>query len=330
MSEFNAPRRGSKSFYPRVRAAKQTPSIKGYGVENKPLNFLCYKVGMVQVLGKNIHKASPSFNHEVVAPATVVECPPMKIFGVRAYSKAEIGFAVLSDVLFETHDSKLERKISNFKHKTSKKEKKDIKKDYYTLDDFEKELNEIEYFTLLANTQPSFKKTPDVTELFLGGTKEQQLAFIKEKLGKEVTINDVFNEGDYLDVKAVTKGKGIQGPVKRFHVRSLRPKAKKQRIVGSISPWNPSTVMWTVARPGQMGYHNRTESNKKIIKISSDVNEVNPKAGFMNFGLVKGQYALIFGSLPGTVKRCIAFRKSIRPAQQRGVQLEKVDKIIKK
>ena len=74
MAEFNAPRRGSKSFYPRVRAAKQTPSMKGYGSENKPLNFLCYKVGMTQVVGKNVHKASPSFNQEVVVPVTVVEC----------------------------------------------------------------------------------------------------------------------------------------------------------------------------------------------------------------------------------------------------------------
>ena len=140
----------------------------------------------------------------------------------------------------------------------------------------------------------------------------------------------MFNEGDYLDVKAVTKGKGIQGPVKRFHVRKLRPKAKKQRIVGSIGPWNPSTVMWMVARPGQMGYHNRTESNKRILKISSNVSEVNPKAGFNKFGMVEGQYALIFGSVPGSIKRCIALRKSIRPEQQKGVQLEKVDKILKK
>ena len=115
MSEFNAPRRGSLSYYPRVRAAKQTPSLKGYGTENKPLNFLCYKVGMVQVQGKNVHKASPTFNQEVVAPATVVECPPLKVFGVRAYEKAEIGFCALSDVTAENTDKELKRKILNFK-----------------------------------------------------------------------------------------------------------------------------------------------------------------------------------------------------------------------
>jgi large subunit ribosomal protein L3 len=337
MSEFNAPRRGSISYYPRVRAAKQTPSLKGYAVPGeaaKPLNFLCYKAGMVQVLGKNVHKASPSFNMEVVAPATVLECPPLKVFGVRAYEKAEIGYSALSDVIAENIDKELKRTILNFnqpQNKEGKKNKADSKKEEaYTIDDFEKELADIEYFTLLVHTRPSFKKTPAVSEIFLGGTKEQQFAYAKEKLGKEVTIEETFKEGDFLDVRAVTKGKGFQGPVKRFGVRSLRPKNKKQRVVGSIGPWHPNTVMFTVARAGQMGYHNRTESNKKIIKMSKNVSEINPKSGFKNFGMVEGEYALVFGSLPGPSKRCIALRKSLRPAQHSGVQLQSVEKIINK
>jgi len=335
MSEFNAPRRGSLSYYPRVRAAKQTPSLKGYGTENKPLNFLCYKVGMVQVQGKNVHKASPTFNQEVVAPATVVECPPLKVFGVRAYEKAEIGFCALSDVTAENTDKELKRKILNFKQPQNNEDKKENKtdskkNDIYTIADFEKEIADIAYFTLLVHTKPSFKKTPEVSEIFLGGTKEQQLAYAKEKLGKELAIEDVFKEGEFLDVKAVTKGKGFQGPVKRFHVRTFRPKHKKQRVVGSIGPWHPATVMFTVARAGQMGYHNRTETNKKIIKMSKNVGEINPKSGFLNYGMVEGEYALIFGSLPGPAKRCVALRKSLRPAQQVGVQLQHVDKIILK
>ena len=88
--------------------------------------------------------------------------------------------------------------------------------------------------------------------------------------------------------------------------------------------------MFTVARAGQMGYHNRTETNKKIIKMSKNVGEINPKSGFLNYGMVEGEYALIFGSLPGPAKRCVALRKSLRPAQQVGVQLQHVDKIILK
>ncbi|MFA6269070.1 MAG: 50S ribosomal protein L3 [archaeon] len=342
MSEFNAPRRGSLSYYPRVRARKETPTLKGYpiiGESAKPLNFLCYKVGMLQVQGKNTHKASPSFNQEVVAPATVVECPPLKVFGVRAYVKAEIGFEALSDVTAENIDKELRRRILNFKqpqnkenkNKESKKENKsDSKEEIYTIADFEKELADIEYFTLLVETKPSFKKTPEVSEIFLGGTKEQQLAYAKEKLGKELSLEEAFKEGDFLDVKAVTKGKGFQGPVKRFHVRTLRPKHKKQRVVGSIGPWHPNTVMFSVARPGQMGYHNRTEVNKKLLRVSKNVAEINPKGGFLNYGMVEGEYALIFGSLPGPAKRCVALRKSLRPAQQVGVQVQTIDAVLNK
>jgi large subunit ribosomal protein L3 len=301
---------------------------------------------MIQVTGKNVHKASPTFNQEVVIPATVVECPPLKVFGIRAYEKAEIGYDALSDVLAENVDKELKRKIPNFKQPQNKEGKKENqankgiesnakseglqqnKNDFYTIADFEKEIADISYFTFLVHTNPSFKKTPELSEVFIGGTKEQQLAYAKEKLGKEISFEEVFKEGDFLDVKAVTKGKGFQGPVKRFHVRSLRPKAKKSRIVGSISPWRPATVMFTVARPGQMGYHNRTEVNKRVIKISKNPVEVNSKSGFLNYGLVKGEYALIFGSLPGPAKRCIALRKSIRPEQKVGVQLQRVDKII--
>jgi len=341
MAEFNAPRRGSLSFYPRKRAKKETPTLKGYGTENKALNFLCYKVGMTQVVGKNAHKASPSFNQEVVVPVTVVECPNLKVFGVRAYEKGEIGVQVLSDVIADNIDKHLLRKILNFQKPQNKegKDKKEIKgkdidedKDAYTLEDFSKEINDIQHFNLLVHTQPNklkFKKTPDVSEVWIGGTKEQQLAYAKEKLGKEIAFDEVFKENQLLDTRAVTKGKGFQGVIKRNHVRSLRPKNKKQRVVGSIGPWHPATVMYTVARPGQMGYQNRTEFGKKLLKISDNVNDVNPKCGFQNYGMVNGKYALIMGSLQGPAKRCIALRTSFRPETKRGIVVEAVGSILK-
>ncbi len=337
MSQFNAPRRGSMAYYPRVRAKKETPSIKGIGTENKALSFVAYKVGMVQVQGKNTHKNSPTFGMETVVPATVIATPSLKVFGVRAYTKREIGSEVLSDVLATNVDKFLSRKINNFKKPSQKKQakenKSEKKEDFYTLEDFEKEMNDITGFTLLVHTTPDeldLKKTPDVTEIIIGGTKEQQLAYAKEKLGKEIKFDEVFAEKDFLDVKAVTKGKGFNGVIKRFHVRSLRPKNKRVRVVGSIGPWHPHTVMFTVARPGQMGYHNRTESGKKLIKISTNVEEVNPSKGFSGYGIVKGQYALIYGSIPGPAKRCVALRKTIRPVKQKGIQLEGVERIIKK
>ena len=37
--------------------------------------------------------------------------------------------------------------------------------------------------------------------------------------------------------------------------------------VGCIGSWHPSRIGFTVARGGQMGYHHRTEVNKKVYKI---------------------------------------------------------------
>jgi large subunit ribosomal protein L3e len=41
------------------------------------------------------------------------------------------------------------------------------------------------------------------------------------------------------------------------------------RKVGCIGAWHPSRVSFTVARTGQLGYHHRTEMNKKIYRISN-------------------------------------------------------------
>ncbi|MDD3083914.1 MAG: 50S ribosomal protein L3, partial [Candidatus ainarchaeum sp.] len=241
------------------------------------------------------------------------------------------GYNVLSDVLSEKFNKDLERKISNFKKKISKKDVKKEKK--YNIEDFEKRLEEIEFFTLIVNTQPKtikLKKKPDLVEINIGGNKEEQLKYAKEVLGKEINIEDVFKEGDFLDIKAVTKGKGFQGVIKRFGIKQQRTKAKKRRIVGSISPWNPSTVMFTVARAGQMGYHNRTEYNKKILKISNNEKEINGSSGYSGYGNVKGKFAIIAGSIPGTSKRCIAIRKSQRPEKKSGLKIESVEKILLK
>ncbi|MCE7697990.1 MAG: 50S ribosomal protein L3, partial [Methanobacterium paludis] len=85
--------------------------------------------------------------------------------------------------------------------------------------------------------------------------------------------------------------------------------------VGSIGPWNPSRTMWTVAMAGQMGYHKRTEFNKKILKIggADEVDAVNPDGGFVKYGLVKNGYFIVKGSVPGPSKRLVMLRKAIRP-----------------
>lgn len=75
--------------------------------------------------------------------------------------------------------------------------------------------------------------------------------------------------------------------------------------------------MYTVARAGQYGYHNRTETNKKLVMINSDINKVNRKGGLKNYGLLKNKFILLDGTTPGTTKRVVALRHTFRPQKQK-------------
>ena len=70
--------------------------------------------------------------------------------------------------------------------------------------------------------------------------------------------------------------------------------------------------MWKVAHAGKMGYHQRLEHNKLLIKIGNKPEEINQKGGFLKYGVVKNPYILVKGSIFGPVKRLIRFNYPIR------------------
>ncbi|MDR0509296.1 MAG: 50S ribosomal protein L3, partial [Candidatus Methanoplasma sp.] len=158
------------------------------------------------------------------------------------------------------------------------------------------------------------KKVPDLMELRVGGGKiNERIAYAKGVLGKEIAVKDFVAEGALIDVIAVTKGKGFQGVTKRWGVKLLSHKnSKHRRGIGNLGPKRPGYVRSTVPASGQMGYHQRTEFNKKIIKVGADGEEINPKGGFINYGEVRNTYVLIHGSIPGPTKRLIRFRDATR------------------
>jgi hypothetical protein len=84
------------------------------------------------------------------------------------------------------------------------------------------------------------------------------------------------------------------------------------------------------------GYHHRTEINKKIYRIGSGTDEGNastehditkktitPMGGFPHYGIVKNDFLMLKGSIPGTKKRVITIRKSLMVHTSRR-DLEKV------
>lgn len=84
------------------------------------------------------------------------------------------------------------------------------------------------------------------------------------------------------------------------------------------------------------GYHHRTELNKKIYRVGAGGDESNasteaditkktitPMGGFPHYGIVKNDFLLLKGSIPGTKKRVITIRKSLMVHTSRR-DLEKV------
>jgi large subunit ribosomal protein L3 len=177
-------------------------------------------------------------------------------------------------------------------------------------------LNQVKEVRVLAHTLPREagfpQKSPDILEIKVGGSINEAFEYAVEILGQKISIEDVYKPSDFIDVCATTKGKGFAGPVKRHGIKILPRKTRKgRRVVGCIGPWHPARVMWTVPRAGQLGYFARTEHNKQILKIGEDGEEVTPISGFKRYGKV-GKHCIVRGSVPGSVKRLIRLRDSIR------------------
>jgi large subunit ribosomal protein L3 len=52
------------------------------------------------------------------------------------------------------------------------------------------------------------------------------------------------------------------------------------------------------------------------LKIGKDGKEITPKGGFIRYGIIRGPYMLIEGSIPGAEKRPIKLRYPARPPKE--------------
>ncbi len=301
MTDNNGIRSGSLQFYPRVRAKKVIP-----GVNWKPLNkdgvglmgFVGYKVGMISVLTKDDTEHSMTKGKKIVVPATLIECPAMKIYSVRFYKNGR----VFKDIV-----------VSN--DKSLKKSLKVGKKVGELKDGIEFDDVRVVMFSGVAKTGIGKKKC-DMVEVGVSGDKDAKLAFIKENLGKDISVGDVFSDG-LVDVRGVTKGYGTNGPVKRFGIALKDHKSEKgQRRPGSLAPWHPARVTFRAPQAGQTGYHSRVCYNSLILEVGKlSEKDVNKKGGFKQYGVVKNDYLVLKGSVPGPAKRGIMVTTALRPTK---------------
>ncbi len=302
MAKHNRPRRGSMAFRPRKRSEKQMPSVGAWPdiEESRLLGFAGYKAGMTHILYIDDTK-SHTKGKEVFTPVTIIETPPMTVFGIRIYKNKNVAVDFLSEEENILKELKFNKRIKD-------KKKQEIPSDF---DDVS-----VLVFVDPKSVTSIGKKKIEKMEIGLGGEdKNKKLEYAKSVLGKKLKANEVFKDGEVVDIIAVTKGKGWQGVVKRFGVDLRnRKQTAKRRHGGPLGAFTPGYVMYTVPRAGQIGYHKRTEINKRIMKLGKqeDSDKIIPKGGFVNYGIINNDYIILQGSTAGPKKRLIRLRKSMR------------------
>ncbi|WP_207589527.1 50S ribosomal protein L3 [Halomontanus rarus] len=322
MPQPNAPRKGSLGFGPRKRATSEVPRFSSWpDDEGQPTlqGFAGYKAGMTHVVMIDDKANSSTEGMEQTVPVTIVETPPMRAVALRAYEDTPYGQKPITEVWTDELDDELDRVL-------------DLPGDDYDVDAAEDDLRaaleegRVADVRVITHTVPGSvpsvpKKKPDVMETRVGGgSLDERVDYALDLVleGGEHTMNDVFRAGEYVDASGVTKGKGTQGPVKRWGVQKRKGKHARQgwrRRIGNLGPWNPSRVRSTVPQQGQTGYHQRTELNKRLVDVG-DGADATVDGGFVNYGEVDGPHALIKGSLPGPNKRLVRLRPAIRPGDQ--------------
>lgn len=309
MPTSKSPRKGSLQFWPRKRAAKALPTTNWDAIKStSPIKgFIAYKAGMASAWVKNSTEHAITKGKNIAVPVTILECPSMKIFSVRFYKAGK----VMTEVLSPSLDKELKRNVKLPKAASKK------------IDDIKEEFDDLRVIVYSQVKKTGIKKTPDMLEIGLSGSKDEKLNFVKEKLDKEISVSDVFSADELIDTRGLTTGKGLQGPVKRFGIQLKNQKSEKgRRRPGSIGPWHPARVIFRVPMAGQLGMFTRVVYNNKVLDLGKAEDKFK---AIKNFGDIKTDYIVLNGSIQGPAKRQIVLTKALRPTKK---QLKKKFELI--
>lgn len=328
--KYSAPRRGSMAFYPRVRARSLESRIRSWAdpklEKSSLLGFAGYKVTNLNVLSVDDREKTPNFGKNVMNSSTLIATPPLKIIGIRAYSETTYGKNVIFDAFAKDTDKYLTKKAA-FKFKEGK------------LEEINTQVDKIKHVVAIVSSYPNSaslsQKKPFVWEIPIGGKDaKSKIDYVVSNFGKQVNIKDVFEAGQFIDISAITRGKGVEGPITRFGVKRKQHKSRKSvRALGTLGPISPAVVTYTVPRQGQRGFHQRTEYNKRILVISNSDKDgdlhINPKGGFEHYGLLKNDYIIVKGSVAGVPKRLIKMRFPMRTISKKVIEPKVLEVLVK-
>ena len=116
-------------------------------------------------------------------------------------------------------------------------------------------------------------------------------------VGQELTV-DIFAPGELVDVVGVSKGKGFQGGVKRYHWHGgdATHGSMFHRAPGSIGASSDPSRVWPGHHlPGRMGGARRTVLNVRVVRVMPEQNLV-----------------LVRGAVPGANGGLVMIRKSVK------------------
>ncbi len=303
-------------YYPRKRARSIIPHVRSWPQINegpKLQGFVGFKAGMTHALFVDYRKSSTTAGSEVASSVTVIEVPPVKIVGIRLYGRDSYGEHTIGEVFDSGSLNELKKVLP-------------ISKEYKAKELDGTDAVDVNVLVLIQNEKVKAisKKVPDITEIRVGGGSiKERIDYAKSILGKEVGFDAFSKSGKFVDIIAITKGKGFQGHVKRWGVKLLPYKNRKhRRMIGTLGPWHPDWVRNTVPQAGQMGFHQRTEFNKRVLFYGKpEEKTITPSGGFLNYGEVVNSYILVHGSVPGSIKRVVKLRD---PARQVVPDVDKV------
>lgn len=313
--------KGSMQYWHHRRAQRRLARLRSaptYMKEQGISSIVAFKAGMTHVMMTD-DSESPSKGIEISRPCTVLEVPSMEVYGIRLYAK----------------DPNTHYKVSALEVVNGNSAKrlhiKEIKNDETKVESIKARLGEFVDATALIAAYPkglsAEQHHPVRFEAYVGGKSlEEKFNFLSGLLGKGLKASDVFKNGEFVDVSAISKGKGWQGPVKRLGVAVQFHKATgKTRHVGALGAFGSGKVFYTVPQAGQLGFNYRTEHNKKILKIGAKGDSaITPASGFANYGIIRNDYLMVSGSVPGPAKILVRIRKPVDNRNAKGIKEPKI------
>ncbi len=252
--------------------------MKYYALTDEPslAAVLGIKVGMGHAIITDDREGTPNFGKPLFVPYTVIALPPLHVVDARIYGFYD-GYKINLGKLTDTVDLS--------------------------------KINEVRALVNVIPKEAGFsQKKPYTLEIPISGKDiKADVDYVRKIVNQTLQPKDIVSKWSYVDVIGVTKGKGFQGPVKRFGIKRKQHKARKSvRAVGTIGPWHPASVMYTVPRAGQMGYQRRTIYNLRILGVSKEPGVQLP------FKKITSDYIVLMGSVQGPKGRPLLLRKSVR------------------